>query len=1039
MNIEELIKIRDEYKPKLDRRMDRHPLTKGDTRKISIMMCRGSGCIASAGEENLYKIFDRVIKEHNLQDKVEVVPTGCQGLCEKGPIVVIHPGGTLYTRVQGKDIEEIIQKHVINKEVVERLLFFDPVNKRKVVSLYDMDFYAKQTRRVLHNNGLIDPMIIEEYIASEGYFALVKALEMGQEEVIEEVKKSGLRGRGGAGFPTGVKWSFAFKAKGNQKYIVCNADEGDPGAYMNRSELEGNPHAVLEGMAIAGYAIGASKGYIYVRAEYPLAVETLKVALAQARKYGFLGQNVFGTDFNFDIELFLGSGAFVCGEETALLASLEQRRGNPRPRPPFPANEGLFGKPTVINNVGTLSNIPLIIQKGASWWGSIGTESTKGTKVFSLTGKINNTGLIEVPMGISLGEVVFDIGGGILNGKKFKAAQLGGPSGGCVPAEYLNMPIDYESLKEIGSMMGSGGMVVLDEDSCMVDTARFFLEFDKDESCGKCLPCRRGLPLMIDTLTKITEGKGKIEDLESLENLATGVAKTALCALGQTAANPTLSTIRHFRDEYEAHIIDKTCPAGICASLFRTKCQNACPLSQDAPAYLALVKEGKFEEAYKVIRQRNPLPLVLGRVCNHPCESKCERGNLDEPIAIRHIKRFVADYAYEKHFEYDPQPKQLRDESIAIVGSGPAGLAAAYDLAVDGYKVTIFESLPVAGGMLAMGIPEYRLPNSILNYEIERIEKMGVEIKLDNRIETIEDLFSEEFKAVFLAIGAHSERRMDIPGENLKGVYWGVEFLRSANLGKQVELGKSVIVIGGGNSAMDCARVAKRMGADVRIVYRRERKDMPAIEEDIEAAEQEGIKIDCLSTPIEIMGDSKVSKVKCARMELREFDRSGRKKPYKIEDAEYVIEADAVIESIGQFPESDFLNGGKVKIAKNRTIIVDQRTLATNMEGVFAGGDAVSGPLTVVSAVAAGQRAVSSIKRYLRGEALGPIPAREDQERYQIPFASDEEPQEKTRVKIKESDARTRTADFQETISNYSKEEAMEEAARCLRCDAELS
>ena len=1039
MNIEELIRIRDEYKPKLDRRMDRRPLTKDDTRKISIMMCRGSRCIASAGEENLYEIFDRVTKERNLQDKVEVVPTGCQGLCEKGLIVVIHPGGTLYTRVQSKDIEEIIQKHVINKEIVERLLFFDPVKKRKIVSLYDMDFYAKQTRRVLHNNGLIEPMVIEDYIASEGYFALEKALQMGREEVIEEVKKSGLRGRGRAGFPTGVKWRFAFKAKGNQKYIVCNADEGDPGAYMNRSELEGNPHAVLEGMAIAGYAIGANKGYIYVRAEYPLAVETLKVALAQAKKCGFLGQNVFGTGFEFDIELFLGSGAFVCGEETALLASLEQKRGNPRPRPPFPANEGLFGKPTVINNVGTLSNIPLIIRNGASWWSSIGTESSKGTKVFSLTGKINNTGLVEVPMGITLGEVVFDIGGGILNGKKFKAAQLGGPSGGSIPAEYLNMPIDYESLKEIGSMMGSGSMLILDEDSCMVDTARFFLEFDRDESCGKCLPCRRGLPLMIDTLAKITEGKGKIEDLEALENLAKGIEKTALCALGQTAANPTLSTIRHFRDEYAAHVIDKTCPAGICAALFRTKCQNACPISQDAPAYLALAREGKFEEAYRVSRQRNPLPLVLGRVCDHPCESKCERANLGGPIAIRHIKRFVADYAYENHFEYTPQPTQERDEEVAIVGSGPAGLSAAYDLAIDGYKVTIFEALSVAGGMLAVGIPEYRLPNRILNYEIEQIKKMGVEIKLNTRIEAVEDLLNEGFKAVFLAIGAHGERRMNIPGENLKGVYWGVEFLRNANLGKQVELGSSVVVIGGGNSAMDCARVAKRMGADVRIVYRRERKDMPAIVEDIEAAEQEGIKIDCLSVPVEIVGNGRVSKVKCARMELREFDRSGRRKPYEIEGSEHTIEADAVIESIGQFPESDFLGESKIELARNRTIVADPRTLATSREGVFAGGDAVSGPLTVIDAVAAGQRAASSIKRYLKGEPLDPIPGRKDPERYQIPLALEEEPQEKPRVNIRESDAKTRTTDFRETMFNYSKEEALEEAGRCLRCDAELS
>ena len=999
------------------------------SKKTQIIVHEGTCGIASGAKEILAAI-ELEIERKKVTD-IAILEYSCLGGCCFEPCVTIvdkDGTNTLYGFLDKEKIKEIVERHIVKGEIV-----------KDYVIDQNAPFFTHQIKRITALLGKMDPLKIEDYIFYDGYQALAKVLQMGRKEVIEEVKKAGLRGRGGAGFPTGLKWDFAYNAKGDQKYIVCNADEGDPGAYMNRAEMEGNPHALLEGMAIAGYAIGATQGYIYVRAEYPLAVETLKVALAQAKEYGFLGQSVFGTEFKFDIELFLGSGAFVCGEETALLASLEQRRGNPRPRPPFPANEGLFGKPTVINNVGTLSNIPLIIRNGASWWSSVGTEGTKGTKVFCLTGKIKNTALIEVPMGVTLGEVVFDIGGGIPNNKKFRAAQLGGPSGGCVPMEYLNMPIDYESLKEIGSMMGSGGMVVLDEDSCMVDTARFFLEFDKEESCGKCLPCRRGLPLMIDILTKITEGKGEMADLEALENLAKGIEKTALCALGQTAANPTLSTIRHFRDEYEAHVIDKVCPAGICAALFRTRCQNACPISQDAPAYLALAKEGEFEEAYRVIRQRNPLPLVLGRVCNHPCEGKCERGNLDEAIAIRHIKRFVADYAYENHFEYTPQPRQERDEEVAIVGSGPAGLSAAYDLAIDGYKVTIFEALPVAGGMLAVGIPEYRLPNKILNYEIEQIKKMGGEIKLNARIETVENLFNKGFKAVFLAIGAHGERRMNIPGENLNGVYWGVEFLRNVNLAKKVELGSNVVVIGGGNSAIDCARVAKRMGADVRIVYRRERKDMPAIAEDIEAVEHEDIKIDCLSIPVEIMGNGKVSKVKCVKMELREFDRSGRRKPYEVEGSEYVIEADAIIESIGQFPESDFLDGSRIKLARNRTVVADSRTLATNMEGVFAGGDALSGPLTVVDAIAAGQRAASSIKRYLRGEVLGAIPERKDPERYHTPFALEEEPQEKPRVKIKESDARTRTTSFQETMFNYSKEKALEEAGRCLRCDAELS
>lgn len=1034
MNMQNLKEIRDQYRPKIESRQDPRPLEKEDQRIIHIMICRGSGCIASAGETSPYDAFVNAIEKYDLKEKVELVRTGCHGLCEKGPIVVIQPGATLYTHVLASDVEEIVQQHIINKEFVERLLFYDSVKEKHISSINDIDFYTKQTRRILSNNGLIDPMQIEEYIGNDGYFALAKTLEMERTQVIEEVKKSGLRGRGGAGFPAGVKWEFAHNAKGDQKYMVCNADEGDPGAYMNRSELEGNPHAVLEGMAIGAYAIGATKGYIYVRAEYPLAVETLEIAIEQAKNYGLLGKNILGTSFDFDIELFLGSGAFVCGEETALLASIEQKRGNPRPRPPFPAVEGLFGKPTVINNVGTLANLPLILQKGADWWSEIGTESTKGTKVFSLTGNINNSGLIEVAMGTNLGEIIFDIGGGIPNGKKFKAAQLGGPSGGCVPAKYLNLPIDYESLQSIGCIMGSGALVVLDEDACMVDTARFFLEFDSDESCGQCLPCRRGLPLMTHILDKITEGKGEINDLETLKDIATCMQKTSLCALGQTAASPTLSTMRHFMDEYEAHIIEKKCPAGVCAALFRTKCRNACPINQDIPAYMALAREGKFEEAYKVIKQTNPLPLVLGRVCHHPCEAKCDRGRLDEPVAIREVKRLVADYAYENNLEYRPPNRSERKEKIAIVGSGPAGLAAAYDLNIEGFGVTVFEALPVAGGMLAVGIPEYRLPKKFLDHDIEQIRKMGVEIRLNTRIENIDDLFARGYKAVFLTLGAHGERRMNIPGEELTGVFWGTEFLKHLNSGQTVDLGKKVIVVGGGNSAFDCARVARRTGAEVTILYRREKHDMPAIPEDIEAAEKEGVKIDCLSVPVEIIGNGRVEKIKCRRMELEEFDASCRRIPCDLKDSEYTIEADSLIESIGQFPETKFLS---VKTTRGGKLDVDSLSLATDRQGVFGGGDAVTGPLTVVHAMAHGQRAACSIRRYLDGESLQTMPTRIDPEKYHVPFAPEEEEyEEKPRVRLKEADVSIRTSTFEETLKTYSKKEAMEEAGRCLRCDA---
>jgi len=680
---------------------------------IRVVVHQGTCGIAS-GAGQILKAFQDARKTRWLKSVV-IQEHSCIGCCYLEPYAsIIEPEGrsTLYAYLTPEKVNDIVEKHLLGGQVVAEYAVDT-----------DTPFFNRQEKRITELLGQIDPFKIEDYIFHDGYQALAKSLRMDQEAVLAEIKDSGLRGRGGAGFPTGVKWTFAFQAEADQKYMVCNADEGDPGAYMNRAELEGNPHALLEGMAIGGYAIGANKGYIYIRAEYPLAVETLENAIAQAKEFGLLGQNILGSGLDFDIELFLGSGAFVCGEETALLASLEQKRGTPRPRPPFPAHKGLFEKPTVLNNVGTLSNIPLIMRKGAEWWAAIGSESTRGTKVFSLTGQIARPGLIEVPMGISLGEVVFDIGGGVPGGKQFKAVQLGGPSGGCVPARHLNMPIDYESLKEIGCIMGSGAMVILDEDACMVDTAKFFLEFDRDESCGQCLPCRRGLPLMIDMLERITRGEGKSTDLEDLENLATTVQKTALCALGQTAASPTLSTMRHFRDEYEAHIIQKHCPAGVCAALFETRCRNACPLHQDIPGYMALARAGRFEEAYRVIKQTNPLPLVLGRVCHHPCEQKCERQMLDEPLSIREVKRFIADYAYQQGIEYHPPQKDPRPEAVAIVGSGPAGLGAAYDLALEGFPVTVYEALPVAGGMMAVGIPEYRLPMNILQYEIEQLKK----------------------------------------------------------------------------------------------------------------------------------------------------------------------------------------------------------------------------------------------------------------------------------------------------------------------------
>ncbi|WP_417087510.1 NADH-ubiquinone oxidoreductase-F iron-sulfur binding region domain-containing protein [Eubacterium maltosivorans] len=538
-------------------------------KRSQILLCGGTGC-TSSGSQTLVKEFKKELIKHELMDEVELVITGCFGLCELGPVVIVYPEGTFYSRVEASDIPELVEEHLVKGRPLERLIYSEKKEGEHPLSINELGFYKKQKRIALANCGVIDPEDIEEYIAFDGYMALEKVLfKMTPQEVIDEVKASGLRGRGGGGFPTGLKWQFAYNADSPDgvKFVACNADEGDPGAFMDRSVLEGDPHRLIEAMAIAAYAIGAQKGYVYVRAEYPIAVKRLQIAIDQAKDYGLLGDNVFDTDFSFDLEIRLGAGAFVCGEETALMNSVEGKRGEPRPRPPFPANKGLFERPTVLNNVETYANIPTIILEGAESFASVGTEKSKGTKVFALGGKINNTGLLEIPMGTTLREVIYEIGGGIPNGKAFKAAQTGGPSGGCIPSSELDIPIDYDNLISIGAMMGSGGLIVMDEDNCMVDVARFFLDFTQDESCGKCPPCRIGTKRMLEILERICDGKGEEGDIERLEELAEGIKASALCGLGQTAPNPVLSTIKYFRDEYEAHIYEKRCPAGVCRNL----------------------------------------------------------------------------------------------------------------------------------------------------------------------------------------------------------------------------------------------------------------------------------------------------------------------------------------------------------------------------------------------------------------------------------------------------------------------------------------
>jgi NADH-quinone oxidoreductase subunit F len=953
-------------------------IKKRKAEKKSVIAVSAGTCGQARGSLGVIKALKKEIKKENLKNKVKVKVTGCHGFCEAEPNIIIQPRGIFYQNVFPKDAKDISNLTIINNKIIERLLFLDPVSGRTIQNEKKIPFYKKQQRIILGDNALIDPTDINDYLSTGGYSSLIKILSsMSPEDIIEIVIQSGLRGRGGAGFPTGKKWELTKNATGDFKYIICNADEGDPGAYMDRSLLEGNPHRVLEGMLIGAYAIGAEEGYIYVRDEYPLAVKHISLAISQAENLGLLGKNILGTDFNFRIHVNKGGGAFVCGEETALIASIAGKVGEPRQRPPFPALKGLWGMPTNINNVETWGNIPLIVKNGAKWFSKIGTNGSKGTKIFSLVGKINNTGLVEVPMGITLREIIFDIGGGIPRDKEFKAVQTGGPSGGCIPKKLLDLPIDYEGLTEAGSIMGSGGMIVMDENTCMVDVAKFFLNFLRDESCGICISCREGTQRMWEIVKDISEGKGNEEGLNLLEELAKATKNASLCGLGQTAANPVLSTLRYFKEEYENHIKHKKCSALVCKEIVSSPCQYICPVDQEASVYIALIAHGKYEEALKIIRKDNPLPSVCGRVCHHPCETVCRAGEIGEPIAIRALKRFITDWAMGRDYRTQNNPKMIKKERIAIIGAGPAGLTAGYYLNQKGYQVTIFESLPIPGGMLAIAIPDHRLPKSLLKYDIENIINSGITLKTNTALGkdfSIDDLFKEGYKAVFIAIGAHKSMELKIPGESAEGVIQAMKLLKAINLGGKVELGESVGIIGGGNAAIDAARVAVRNKncKKVTILYRRTRKEMPAFEEEIDSATEEGIDIQFLVAPIKVITkDKKVTGVECIRMKLGDIDASGRRRPIPIDGSEVTMALDTLIPAIGERPDiSFFTDKDNLNISKWDTMVADKENLFTNREGVFAGGDLVTGPKTVVDAIAAGKTAAESIEKYLEGKGL---------------------------------------------------------------------
>ncbi len=1020
--------------------------------KPTLVVCAGTGGQAS-GSNDVIRIIKKYILDNFLQEKVGLRITGCQGFCEMDPFIVVQPGKHLYPKLKMEDVPRVIES-AVGGYIEEDLIYHDSREHRPYHSQNDIAFFKKQTRTILGTNERLDPIRIMDYIEQGGYAAAEKVLSNPDHRwIIDEVKSSGLRGRGGAGFPTGKKWELA-RASGNgtgEKFVVCNADEGDPGAYMDRSLLEGNPHAIIEGMMIAGIAIGASQGIVYVRSEYPLAIKHTLIALRQARELGLLGKDILGTGIDFDIEIVRGAGAFVCGEETALIKSVEGFMGEPRQRPPYPIAKGINGRPTCINNVETLANIPVIINIGAKQYAKVGVPGNTGTKIFSLVGKIRNTGLVEVPLGIKLSDVVYEIGGGPVGKAKIKAVQTGGPSGGCIPANMFDIPIDYDSLAKVGSIMGSGGMIVMDENTCMVDVAKYFMNFLKDESCGKCFTCRKGTQRMYEILDDITKGQATMEDLDLLEELALTVKDTTMCGLGQSASNPVLSTLKYFRKEFERHIIDKKCDAFVCTDLVGAPCQTACPLGTEAWRYVAHIQRGEYEQAYRVIREANPFPSVCGRVCHHPCEERCKAGITgSDPVSIRALKRFVTDRIDPT--VYKPERATWNGGEaprVAIIGSGPAGLTAAHYLSLKGYKVTVFEAEDQPGGMLYCAIPSYRLPKDVIKREIDCLLDDNITLKCKmslGRNLTVDGLFDDGFKAVLLALGAHKSRPLHLANEDVEGVYPSIDFLKAFNQRGEALAKGRVGVIGGGNSAIDAARTALRQQdvESVTILYRRTHDEMPAFGEEIEAAEQEGIELVTLVSPTKVIQEGgRLTGLRVIKNRLGEPDSSGRRRPVPIEGTEYDIPLDTLVVAISEDAGIDAIGPARssgIETTAWNTVQVAEASLSTNRAGVFAAGDVVTGPNTVVEAIAAGKKAATMIDRYVRNEPLWQPPQPKLPRVYVEPLQIDQLTTSQTsRPETPRAPAEWRRRNFAEVEVAFSPAEAMREACRCLRCDLQFT
>jgi len=1012
-----------------------------------VVVISAGTCGQASGANDLIRVAKRELLHNGLAGRVHLRVTGCHGYCQAEPSVLVEPQRVFYPKVTTEAMVRIVEA-ASQGEAVDALLFTDPTTGKRIARQDDIPFFRRQTRTILARNEKVDPIRITDYIEAGGYSALVKALVRGEPRwVIDEVKASGLRGRGGAGFPTGLKWELlARRVNGHGGFLVCNADEGDPGAYMDRAVLEGNPHSIVEGMLIGAYATGADRGVIYVRNEYPLAIKHLLIAIRQARDSGLLGEDVLGTGFDFDIDIVRGAGAFVCGEETALIRSIEGRMGEPRQRPPYPVQRGIDGRPTAINNVETWANVPIIIGDGAQAFARVGTAKNAGTKIFSLVGKVKNTGLVEVPMGATIAEIVDGIGGGAPGKADVKAVQTGGPSGGCIPTPMFSLPVDYDSLSAAGTIMGSGGMIVMDSNTCMVDVAKYFMAFLKDESCGKCFTCRKGTQRMWEILDDVSRGRGTLAQLDLLEELAQVVRDTTMCGLGQTAANPVLSTLRYFRAEYERHIVDKRCDAFVCQQLTGAPCQSACPLGTEAWRYVAHIGRGEYEQAYQAIREANPFPSICARVCNHPCEERCRAGTTGgDPVAIRALKRFVTDRVDPMSFRpvRIPSPGAAQHR-VAVIGSGPAGLAAAHYLSLMGYRITVFEADPEPGGMLFSTIPAYRLPREVMKREVASLLDENITLRCNTalgRDVTLDDLLDQGFSAVFLALGAHKSLQLGLPGEDAAGVYPSISFLKAFNQrGDKLAKGR-VGVIGGGNSAVDAARIALRQAAveSVTIFYRRSLHEMPAFAEEVEASLQEGVNIEPLASPVRILTkDGRLIGIECVKNSLGPLDESGRRRPIPVPGSEYIVPLDTLIVAISEGSDTDCIavaGANRIDVTRGGTVKIDPETLGTNRAGVFAGGDVVTGPNTVVAAIAAGKKAARVIDRYIRGEPLTDPRAPVLPHVHVEPLIPEGDGAPADRVATPRLPIPARLRSFAEVEAALSPADATREARRCLRCD----